>query len=97
LNIAQLNTQKLADEIIRQVTKRMPASPLLQNNSPPRAVLSPPPINPSPHPTAKRIRHRSVLENIQSEQDLTRARFDYVTIVAEFNKLSILSSEPSAN
>jgi outer membrane protein TolC len=28
----------------------------------------------------------AVLENIQSEQELTRARFDYITAVAEYNK-----------
>jgi len=87
LNIAQLNTQKLADEIIRQVTEaHARVSSLAEQLATARRALTAADQSLRLTQQRKEFAIGAVLENIQSEQDLTRARLDYLTIVAEFNK-----------
>ena len=87
LQIAELNRQKLMDEITRQVLEAHTRVQSLgdQVDTAGRAVRA-------AEETLRLTRQRRefavgiVLENIQAEQDLTRARLDYVNAVAEFNK-----------
>ncbi|MEW6302768.1 MAG: TolC family protein, partial [Verrucomicrobiota bacterium] len=87
LEIATLSSQKQIDEIIRQVveaqTRVLSLADQLQTA---RRGLT------AAEETLKLTRERKefavgiVLENIQAEQELARARTDYLTAIAEFNQ-----------
>jgi len=87
LKIAQLNDQKLIDEVTRQVVESLTRvqSQIQQMETAKRAVKA-------ADETLRLTQLRkefgvgAVLEAIQSEQDLTRARLDYLNAVAEHNK-----------
>jgi len=87
LKIADLNGQKLLDEVIRQVTESFTRSQSFadQMGTARRAVQA-------AEETLRLTQQRKefgvgvVLENIQTEQELTRARLDYVTAISEYNK-----------
>jgi outer membrane protein TolC len=87
LKIADLSGQKLADEVTRQVTETFTRSQSLtdQISTARRAIQA-------AEETLRLTQQRKefavgvVLENIQAEQELTRARLDYLNAVAEFNK-----------
>jgi outer membrane protein TolC len=87
LKTASLNNEKMDDEITRQVTESFVRwQSLADQISMARAAIE------AAEGTLKLTRQRkefgvgAVLEDINAEQDLTRARLDYVTAVAEFNK-----------
>lgn len=87
LKIAELTREKLQDEISRQVVEAFIRMQSLESQlvSASRALAA-------AEQGLKLVQSRRelgigiVLENILSEQDLTRARFDYLKLVAEFNK-----------
>lgn len=87
LKIADLTGQKLVDEVTRQVTESFTRWQSLadQMSIARRAVQA-------ADATLQLTRQRkefavgAVLENIQSEQELTRARLDYLNAIAEYNK-----------
>ena len=87
LKIADLSGQKLADEVTRQVTESFTRWQSLtdQISTARRAVEA-------AAETLRLTQQRKefavgvVLENIQAEQELTRARLDYLNAIAEFNK-----------
>lgn len=87
LQMAQLNREKAKDEVTRQVVEALARIQSLtgQIESSRRA------LNAAESGLALAQQRREfavgiVLENIQAEQDLTRARLDYLKTVAEFNK-----------
>jgi outer membrane protein TolC len=85
--IADLNLQKLSDQITRQVTEALVhvQSLAAQLKTLRRAVNE-------AQETLRLTRERkefaigAVLETIQSEQDLTQTRLDYISAVGEYNK-----------
>ncbi len=87
LKIADLSSQKLLDEVTRQVTDSFTRWQSLadQMSTARRAVQV-------ADETLRLTQQRKefgvgvVLENIQSEQELTRARLDYLNAIAEYNK-----------
>lgn len=87
LKIEGLSSQKLLDEVMRQVTESFVRRQSLgdQLATARRAVAA-------AQETLRLTQQRKefavgvVLENIQAEQDLTRARLDLLTAIAEFNK-----------
>jgi outer membrane protein TolC len=87
LKIAELNEKKLMDELSRQVIEALTRvqSQADQMSIARRAIQA-------ADETLRLTRERKqfgvgvVLEAIQAEQDLTRARLDYLNAVAEFNK-----------
>jgi len=87
LKIADLSGQKLLDEVTRQVTESFVRwQSLADQIATARRALE------AADETLRLTRQRkefavgAVLENIQSEQELTRARLDYLNAVAEYNK-----------
>lgn len=87
LNAAQLTGEKLRDEITRQVVDAsIRAESLNDQLDAARRALT------AAEQTLQLTRQRRefgvgiVLEAIQAEQELTRARLDYLRIIAEFNK-----------
>ena len=87
LQAAQLNDSKVKDEVARQVVEAFTRIQSIQDQieSTRRALHA----AESGLALAQQRQEFSVgivLENIQAEQDLTRARFDYLKAVAEFNK-----------
>jgi outer membrane protein TolC len=87
LNIADLNGQKVVDEINRQVTESFVRYQSFgdQLTTARRGVQA---AEQALEVTRQRkeLAVGVALENIQSEQDLTRARLDFVNAVAEYNK-----------
>ena len=87
LKIADLSSQRLLDEVRRQVTESYVRWQSFgdQMSTARRAVQA-------ADETMRLVRERkqfgvgAVLEDIQAEQDLTRARLDYLTALAEYNK-----------
>jgi outer membrane protein TolC len=87
LNLTQLDAQKLNDEIIREVVEALSRlqSQSEQINTSRRALVA-------AEEGLRLAQGRKefgvgiVLENILAEQDLTRARDDYLKAIAEFNK-----------
>jgi outer membrane protein TolC len=87
LKTADLSDRKLIDEVMRQVTEGFTRwqSFIDQMATARRAVQA-------AEETLRLTQQRrefavgAVLENIQSEQELTRARFDYLNAIAEYNK-----------
>ena len=87
LAIAELNEKKLIDQVTRQVIEALTRvqSQADQMGTARRAIQA-------ADETLRLTRERKqfgvgvVLEAIQAEQDLTRARLDYLNAVAEFNK-----------
>ena len=87
MKIAQLTTDKLLDDITRQViesqTRVQSQSDQVATSQ--RAIQA-------AEETLRLTQERKefavgiVLETIQAEQDLTRARLDYLKTIAEFNK-----------
>ena len=87
LKIARLTEQKLIDEVIRQVTEAVThmQSQTEQMATAERAIkASDETLRLSQ--LRKEFGVGAVLETIQAEQDLTRARLDYLNAVAEYNK-----------
>lgn len=87
LNLAKLGNEKLRDEIIRQVVEGHTRTQSLADQlaTAQRALAA-------AEETLRLTRERKefavgiVLENIQAEQELTRARHDYLGLIAEHNK-----------
>jgi outer membrane protein TolC len=87
LNVAQLSGEKLRDEILRQVVDAFTRAESLsyQLDTARRAMTA-------AEQTLQLTQQRRefgvgvVLEAIQAEQELTRARLDYLKNIAEFNK-----------
>jgi outer membrane protein TolC len=87
LNVAELSGEKLRDEISRQVVEASTRAESLDDQlaAAQRALTA-------AGQTLRMMQQRRefgvgvVLEAIQAEQELTRARVDYLKIVAEFNK-----------
>jgi outer membrane protein TolC len=87
LKVAELTDEKWLDEVVRQVTESFTRwqSATDQLSTVRRAVQA-------ATETLQLTRQRkefavgAVLENIQSEQELTRARLDFVNAIAEYNK-----------
>jgi outer membrane protein TolC len=87
MKIAELSSQKLADDVTRQVTDGFTRWQSLneQMATASRAVRA-------AEETLRLTQQRkefavgAVLENILAEQELTRARLDYLSAIAEFNK-----------
>lgn len=85
--IADLNGQKLADEVTRQVTENFTRwQSLTDQMSTARRALEASAESLRLTQQRKEFAVGVVLENIQAEQDLTRSRLDYLNAVAEFNK-----------
>lgn len=87
LKIADLSNQKLLDDVTRQVTESFTRWQSLTDQiaTARRAVQA---ADESLRLTQQRKEFAvgAVLENIQSEQELTRARLDYLNAIAEYNK-----------
>lgn len=87
LKIADLSGQKLLDDVTRQVTESFTRWQSLTDQiaTARRAVQA---ADESLRLTQQRKEFAvgAVLENIQSEQELTRARLDYLNAIAEYNK-----------
>jgi outer membrane protein TolC len=87
LKIADLNSRKLLDDITRQVTEGFSRWQSLSDQiaAARRAVQA---AEETLRLTAQRKEFAvgAVLENIQSEQELTRTRLDYLNAIAEYNK-----------
>lgn len=85
--IADLNGQKLADEVTRQVTESFTRWQSLTDQmfTARRAIEA---AAEALRLTGQRKEFAvgAVLENIQAEQDLTRARLDYLNAIGDFNK-----------
>lgn len=87
MNATQIGAEKLHDEIVRQVVEAFTRlqSQSEQINMARRGLTA-------AEEGLRLAQQRQefgvgiVLENIQAEQDLTRARTDYLKAVAEFNK-----------
>ncbi len=91
LETAKLNVEKVQDEITRQVVEgRARADSLLDQLGTTKQNLA------TASETLRLTRERkqfgvgAVLEDIQAQQELTRARSDYLSAVAEFNKAQYL-------
>jgi len=85
--ITRLNNGKVADEITRQVVDAFTHAQSLADQ------LLTAKTNLATSSDALRLTHErkqfgvaAVLEDIQSQQDLTRARSDYLSLIAEYNK-----------
>lgn len=87
LKIADLNGQKLLDEVTRQVTENFMRWQSLGDQ-----MIAARRAGQAAEETLRLTQQRkefaigAVLENIQAEQELTRARLDYLNAVAEYNK-----------
>jgi len=87
LNISEFIGQKLRDEITRQVVEAFTRWQSLSDQlSTARAALAAAEEGLQLAQQRKEFAVGIVLENIQAEQDLTRARLEYLKIVADFNK-----------
>ena len=94
LQTARLNTEKIQDEITRQVVEAFTRVESLRDqiNTAQRALQA-------AEESLRLARERKefavgvVLEVIQAEQDLTRARLDYLRVVAEFNRSQYVLSK----
>ena len=87
LNITRLGGDRLSDDITRQVIEgRARVDSLTDQLSTARRAIQ------AGEETLRLTRERkqfgvgAVLEDIQAEQELTRARLDYLNVLAEFNK-----------
>jgi outer membrane protein TolC len=87
LKISDLSNQKLLDEVTRQVTESFARWQSLTDQ------MTTTRRNVQTAETTLRLTQQrrefavgAVLENIQSEQELTRARLDYLNAIAEYNK-----------
>jgi outer membrane protein TolC len=87
LQVARLNDQKLADDITREVVEGLTRVQSLgdQLQTARHAVETASEVL-RLAADRKEFAVGAVLERIQSEQDLTHARLDFLTLVAEFNK-----------
>jgi outer membrane protein TolC len=86
--LAELSGEKLQDEIIRQVVETFTRWQSLSDQVEiARRVLAAAEESLRLAQQRKQFAVGIVLENIQAEQDLTRARLEYVRAVAEFNKM----------
>ena len=87
LRISEFIAQKLRDEITRQVVEAFIHWQSLSDQlSTARAALAAAEEGLRLAQQRKEFAVGIVLENIQAEQDLTRARLEYLKIVADFNK-----------
>ncbi len=87
LNVAQLTGEKLRDEITRQVVDASTRADSLND----QLTAAKGAMNAAEQTLLLTQQRREfgvgiVLEAIQAEQELTRARLDYLRIIAEFNK-----------
>jgi outer membrane protein TolC len=87
LEAAQLSDTKTQDEVARQVVEAFTQIQSLQDQiESARRALGAAESGLALAQQRREFAVGIVLENIQAEQDLTRARFDYLKVVAEFNK-----------
>lgn len=87
LKIAQISDEKLSDEITREVVEgHARLQSLTDQMSTVRHEVQAAEEALQLSQTRKEFAVGLVLESIQAEQDLTKARLDYLTIVSEFNK-----------
>lgn len=87
LRIAELSSDKLRDELTRQVVEAFTRWQSLSDQlDTTRRALAAAEESLQLAQQRKEFAVGVVLETIQAEQDLTRARLDYVKAVAEFNK-----------
>jgi outer membrane protein TolC len=87
LKIAEFSREKLEDEISRQVVDAFIRMQSIERQlESARRALAAAEESLKLTQLRKEFAVGIVLENIQSEQDLTRARFEYLKLVAEFNK-----------